>query len=139
MLLARYSSLANISTVCFFVAVVVQNNVGFYFTLILNNIITTRATGHVLQDTMKDHHAKILHIFCYIFSLGVLMHRGDGGQNKKKETYPSNGVPRNFVWGGGSTNSVEDRGQRERGSGGSSPIVRGSGGSLIWYKKFHFI
>jgi hypothetical protein len=26
----------------------------------------------------------------------------------------------------GSTNSVEDRGQRERGSGGGSPLVRGS-------------
>jgi hypothetical protein len=44
------------------------------------------------------------------------------------------GVPRNFVWGGsslfggggGSTNSVKDRGQRERGSGGGSPLVRGS-------------
>ena len=31
--------------------------------------------------------------------------------------------------GGGSTNSVEDTGQRERGSGGGSPLVRGSGGS----------
>ena len=31
--------------------------------------------------------------------------------------------------GGGSTNSVEDRGQREWGSGGSSPLVSGSGGS----------
>ena len=41
----------------------------------------------------------------------------------------SSGIPRNFVWGGGSTNSVEVRGQRERGSGGSSPLVRGSGGS----------
>ena len=30
---------------------------------------------------------------------------------------------------GGSTNSVEDRGQTERGSGGGSPLVRGSGGS----------
>jgi len=30
---------------------------------------------------------------------------------------------------GGSTNSVEDRGQRERGSGGGSPLVRGSVGS----------
>ena len=30
---------------------------------------------------------------------------------------------------GGSTNSVEDRGQRGRGSGGGSPLVRGSGGS----------
>ena len=39
------------------------------------------------------------------------------------------GVPRNFVRGGGSTNTVEDRGQRERASGGGSPLVRGSGGS----------
>ena len=30
---------------------------------------------------------------------------------------------------GGSTNSVEDRGQRERGYGGGSPLVRDSGGS----------
>jgi hypothetical protein len=34
-----------------------------------------------------------------------------------------------FFWGGDSTNSVEDRGQRERGSGGGSPLVRGYGGS----------
>jgi len=34
-----------------------------------------------------------------------------------------------FCLGGGSTNSVEDRGQRERGSGGSSPLVKGSRGS----------
>ena len=39
-----------------------------------------------------------------------------------KEQSPKNsGVPRNFVWGGGSTNSVEDRGQREQGSGGVAP------------------
>jgi hypothetical protein len=31
--------------------------------------------------------------------------------------------------GGGSTNLVEYRGRRERGSGGGSPLVRGSGGS----------
>jgi hypothetical protein len=37
------------------------------------------------------------------------------------------GVPRNFFrGGGGSKNSVEDRGQRERGYGGGSPLVRGS-------------
>ena len=31
----------------------------------------------------------------------------------------SSGIPRNFIpTGGGSTNSVEDRGHRERGSGG---------------------
>jgi hypothetical protein len=36
------------------------------------------------------------------------------------------GIPRNFRSGGGSTNSFEDRGQRERESGGGSPLVRGS-------------
>ena len=42
----------------------------------------------------------------------------------------SSGVPRHFVSrAGGSTNSVEDRGQTERGSGGGSTLVRGSGGS----------
>jgi hypothetical protein len=51
------------------------------------------------------------------------------------------GVPRNFVWEGGSTNSVEDRGQREWGSGGSSPLVRGSGGScnLVQEISFHIV
>jgi hypothetical protein len=51
------------------------------------------------------------------------------------------GVPRNFVREGGSTNSVEDRGQRERGSGGSSPLARGSGGScnLVQEISFHIV
>ena len=40
---------------------------------------------------------------------------------------------------GGSTNSVEDRGQRERGSGGGNPLVRVLETAVIWYKKFHFI
>jgi hypothetical protein len=30
-----------------------------------------------------------------------------------------------IFFGGGSTNSTEDKGQSERGSGGSSPLVRG--------------
>ena len=42
--------------------------------------------------------------------------------------FETSGVPRNFVRGG-STNSVGDRGQRERGSGGGSPLVSGSGDS----------
>jgi hypothetical protein len=33
------------------------------------------------------------------------------------------------IFSGSSTNSVEDRGQRERGSGGCSPLVSDSGGS----------
>ena len=54
----------------------------------------------------------------------------------------TSGVPRNFFPGGGdSTNSVEDRRQRERGSGGGSPLVRGSGGScnLIQEISFHIV
>jgi hypothetical protein len=43
--------------------------------------------------------------------------------------------------GGGSTNSVEDRGQRERGSGGGSPLVKGSGGNcnLVQEISFHIV
>ena len=43
--------------------------------------------------------------------------------------------------GGGSTNSVEDRGHRERGSGGDSPLVKGSGGScnLVEEISFHIV
>jgi hypothetical protein len=59
-----------------------------------------------------------------------------------KSFFSTSGVPRNFVRGeGGSTNSVEDRGQRERGSWGGSPIVRGSGGScnLVQEISFHIV
>ena len=52
-------------------------------------------------------------------------------------------IPRNFFFlvGEGSTNSVEDRGQRERRSGGGSPLVRGSGGScnLVQEISFHTV
>jgi len=42
---------------------------------------------------------------------------------------------------GGSTNSVEGRGKRERGSGDGSPLVRGSGGScnLVQEISFHIV
>jgi hypothetical protein len=40
-------------------------------------------------------------------------------------THTSVAYPELF-FGGGSTNSVEDRGQREQGSGGGNPLVRGS-------------
>ena len=49
-----------------------------------------------------------------------------------------------ILFGRGSKNSVEDRGQREQGSGGGSPLVRGSGGSCnlvqeISYSKIFLI
>jgi len=51
----------------------------------------------------------------------------------------ASGVPMNFVrGGGGSQNSIEDRGQRERGSGRGSPLVRGSGGSCNLIKEISF-
>ena len=50
----------------------------------------------------------------------------------------TSGVPKNF-FRGGSTNSVEDRGQRERGSGGVAPQSGVLEAAVIWYKKFHFI
>ena len=60
--------------------------------------------------------------------------------SSSKTVLPS-GVPRNFVRGGGSAISVEDRGQRERGSVGDSPLVRGSGGScnLVQEISFHTV
>jgi len=46
-----------------------------------------------------------------------------------------------ILFGGGSTNSVEDGQQRERESGGGNPIVRGSGGScnLVNEIAFHIV
>jgi len=43
--------------------------------------------------------------------------------------------------GGGAAISVDDRGQREEGSGGGSPLVRGSGGScnLVQEISFHIV
>jgi len=66
---------------------------------------------------MKDYHPKILHIFCYIFSLGVLMHRGDGGQNMKKETYPPVAYP-GILFGGVQQIQLrtEDRGNGDLGA-----------------------
>ena len=50
------------------------------------------------------------------------------------------GIPRNFIRGrgGGSTNTVEERGQREQRSEGGSPLVRGSGGSCNFVQEISF-
>jgi len=46
-----------------------------------------------------------------------------------------------ILFGGVSTNSVEERGQREQESGGGSPLVRGSEGScnLVQEILFHVV
>ena len=54
-----------------------------------------------------------------------------------KRMRQASSVPRNF-FRGGSTNLVEDRGQTERESGGSSPLVRGSGGSCNLVQEISF-
>ena len=57
----------------------------------------------------------------------------DQGLDSRAVAYPG------IFFGGGSTNSVEDRGQRERGSGGGSPLVRGSGGSCNLVQEISFL
>ena len=61
--------------------------------------------------------------------------------HKEQDRYPKQWRTQEFCSGGGSTNSVEDRGQRERGSGGGNPLVRGSGGSckLVQEISFHIV
>jgi hypothetical protein len=61
--------------------------------------------------------------------------------NKPRLFHENSGVPRNFFGWGVSTNSVEDTGQREWGSGGGSPLVRGSEGScnLVQEISFHIV
>jgi len=63
---------------------------------------------------------------------GELFHE-DGNTNPV--AYPG------ILFEGGSTNSVYDREQRERGSGGCSPLVRGSRGScnLVQEVSFHIV
>jgi len=58
---------------------------------------------------------------------------------KNPFSHSPSGVHGNFVrGGGGSTNSVEGRGQREPGSGGGSPLVSGSRGSCNFVQEISF-
>ena len=85
--------------------------------------------------------------FVYTAKVRIEAARDGGRKNPDNHSHPlvpSSGVPRNFVREGGvrdSKNLVEDRGQRERGSGGGSPIVRGSEGScnLVQEISFHIV
>jgi hypothetical protein len=58
--------------------------------------------------------------------------------NYKQAGYSAAVAYPGILFGGGSTNSVEDRGQRERGSGGGSPLVRGPGGSCNLVQEISF-
>jgi hypothetical protein len=53
--------------------------------------------------------------------------------SRQKQRRPFQWRNQEFFSGGGSTNSVEDRGLRERGSGGGSPLVRSSALFAIWF------
>jgi len=96
-----------------------------------------------------------LHICCFSKPLTLTYKAGNRSQYYNKGSHPSN-VAMLLASGcsyfkytdqwlthefcsGGSTNSVEDRGQRERASGGGSPLSRGSGGScnLVQEISFH--
>ena len=94
-------------------------------------------TSHIMWRVMQ----------CETWSLIVGDHGSEvpgrkGLWQETTTTTRTSGVPRNFFRGkGGSTNSVEDRGQRGRGSEGGSPLVRGSGGScnLVQEISFHIV
>jgi len=60
--------------------------------------------------------------------LGEYWYSSTRSQTRKKFKVRPVAYPGFFFWWGVSTNSVEDRGQRERGSGGGRPLVRGFGG-----------
>ena len=64
--------------------------------------------------------------------LHLLLHSHLGHWDTCPVAYPG------IFFRGGSTNSVEDRGQRWRGSGGCSPLVRGSGGSSNLVQEISF-
>ena len=72
--------------------------------------------------------------------------QGQVNDNMFRPFYSNKAIIRSVAYpgtffGGGSTNSVEDRGQRGQGSGGCSPLVRGSGGScnLVQEISFHIV
>ena len=58
-------------------------------------------------------------------------------QSNKKHRDKAVAYP-GILFGGGSTNSVEERGQRGRGSGGGSPLLRGSGGGCNFVQEISF-
>ena len=90
----------------------------------------------------------IIYIYIYIYiNCPSLVHIARCLMTSYNMSRPQSGsheVSRSVAFcsgGGGLTNSVEDRGQRERGSGGSNPLVRGSAGSynLVQEISFHIV
>jgi hypothetical protein len=84
-----------------------------------------------VEQELENDSIPLTEIIYSLKFMGKWKHSTPNSENKikasKQFTYLYNsGLPRNFVWEGGSSNSVEDRGCREWGSGGSSPLVRGS-------------
>jgi hypothetical protein len=108
---------------------------------------TTTAT-YPANLTTEYSHKMEMYIYIYIgvltYCLGVRL-MWDVTQNRHvniPRCFESVAYPGILLEGGGvSTNSVEDRGERERGCGGDSPLVRGSGGScnLVQEISFHIV
>jgi hypothetical protein len=81
------------------------------------------------QELMRDK-------WKHKIGVGITEEKRSGLKN-----HPSPVVYPGILFGGSSTNSVEDSGQRKQGSGGSNPLVRGSGGScnLVQEISFHIV
>jgi hypothetical protein len=94
--------------------------------------INFRLALSVIMPVIKLHRfVPLYQWFPYILGRGVLFRAEIRRGVLSSVAYPGivsgagGGLHRKF-FSGGSTNSVEDRGQREWGPGGSSPLVRGS-------------
>ena len=113
----------------------------YYFVAIwdaASTVICQLQTLHVIKTHVEcnwiseglEYSCLFLYLTNVVWHLPLLFH---------PVAYPGNF----FGWGGegGSTNLVEDREQRGRGSGGGSPLVRGSGGScnLVQEISFHIV
>jgi len=73
--------------------------------------------------------------------VGIADDRAEIQAKRFQNIFVQHSAAQEFCSVGDSTNSTEDRGQRERGSGGGSPLVKGCGGScnLVQELSFHIV
>ena len=107
-------------------------------------IVQSVASLSVVLSTFRVCCAVISAFLCFLFSPFVEMVQAlqalIGLYKERLMAMPTAPVAYpGIFFGVGSTNSVEDRGQRGRGSGGGIHLVRGSGGSCNLVQEIHII
>jgi hypothetical protein len=105
-------------------------HITFNFSFYTDNTAHSSCCRRIAFSTFKrtGHEKLIIFVILLVLPDGKKCHNicYPGQKESCERNFPVSGIPRNFVWCGGSlTNSVEDRGQRERRSGGGRLLVRG--------------